>query len=142
MFELHPQLKKDCHVLGQFSLCQLLLMNDTNYPWFILVPARAAISEIYQLSAEEQQQLWRESTQLAVGLMQAFQGDKMNIAALGNVVPQLHIHHIVRYTSDAAWPAPVWGKLPAKPYSETECDALLEKLFRLPGMQSGFKRQV
>lgn len=142
MFELHPQLNKDCHVLGQFSLCQLLLMNDSNYPWFILVPAREGISEIYQLSSEDQQQLWQESTQLAAGLMQEFQGDKMNIASLGNVVPQLHIHHIVRYTSDASWPAPVWGKLPATPYTQAERDTLLKKCFQLPIMQSHFNRQV
>lgn len=141
MFALHPQLKKDCQVLGQFSLCQLLLMNDANYPWFILVPAREGISEVYQLTADDQQQLWQESTQLSAGLMEMFQGDKMNIAALGNVVPQLHVHHVVRYTSDASWPAPVWGKVAAKPYSNAERDAVLEKLFRLPIFESDFSRQ-
>ena len=141
MFKLHPQLNNDCQVVGQFSLCQLLLMNDANYPWFILVPAREGISEIYQLSAEDQQQLWLESTQLSTGLMEAFQGDKMNIAALGNVVPQLHVHHVVRYTSDVAWPAPVWGKTMAKPYSDAERDALLEKLFQLSIFETGFSRQ-
>ena len=142
MFALHAQLEKDCDVLGQFALSHLLLMNDAQYPWFILVPARANISEIFQLSVADQQQLWRESTQLAAGLMQVFHGDKMNIAALGNVVPQLHVHHIVRYTTDAAWPAPVWGKLPAVAYADTERDALLEKLFSLAFMQSEFQRQV
>lgn len=142
MFELHAQLKKDSYVLGRFALCHLLLMNDAQYPWFILVPARDNVSEIYQLTADDQQQLWQESSQLAAGLMQVFEGDKMNIAALGNVVPQLHVHHIVRYTADPAWPAPVWGKYPARPYTETERDNVLHKLFSLPFMQSGFTRQA
>ena len=142
MFELHPQLKKDCQVLGQFTLCQLLLINDANYPWFILVPAREGISEIYQLSAEDQEQLWSESAQLSAGLMEVFQGDKMNIAALGNVVPQLHVHHVVRYTTDVAWPAPVWGKVAAKPYSDAEREGVLAILFQSPIFESGFSRQV
>ena len=141
MFELHPQLKKDCQVLGQFTLCQLLLIDDANYPWFILVPAREGISEIYQLSAEDQEQLWSESAQLSAGLMEVFQGDKMNIAALGNVVPQLHVHHVVRYTTDVAWPAPVWGKVAAKPYSDAEREGVLAILFQSPIFESGFSRQ-
>ena len=141
MFELHPQLKKDCQVLGQFTLCQLLLINDANYPWFILVPAREGISEIYQLSAEDQEQLWSESAQLSAALMEAFQGDKMNIAALGNVVPQLHVHHVVRYTTDVAWPAPVWGKVVAKSYSDAEREGVLAILFQSPIFESGFSRQ-
>ncbi|MFO7604269.1 MAG: HIT domain-containing protein [Gammaproteobacteria bacterium] len=142
MFELHPQLQQDTEVLGHFSLCQLLLMQDAQYPWFILVPMRDAIQEVYQLSDDDQQQLWRESAHLAEGLMQAFAADKMNIAALGNVVPQLHIHHIVRYRTDASWPAPVWGKLPAIPYSATEHAALLQKLRALPVLQHGFHWQA
>jgi len=142
MFKLHPQLNNDGQIIGQFSLCQLLLMNDANYPWFILVPAREGISEVYQLSAEDQQLLWSESTQLSAGLMEVFQGDKMNIAALGNVVPQLHVHHVVRYTSDVAWPAPVWGKVTAKPYNDAERKAVLETLFQLPIFELGFNRQV
>ncbi len=142
MFKLHAQLKKDGHLLGRFALCHLLLMNDARYPWFILVPARADISEIFQLSSQDQQQLWHESSQLAEALMQAFDGDKMNIAALGNVVPQLHVHHIVRHTTDAAWPAPIWGKLPARPYTDSARESLLEKLFSLPLLQSDFTRQV
>jgi len=118
MFELHSQLKKDCLVIGHFPLCQLLLTQDANYPWYILVPQRADISEIYQLSDNDQIQLSLESAYLAQVLANAFQADKMNIAALGNVVPQLHIHHIVRYRDDATWPAPVWGKVARLPYNE------------------------
>ncbi len=125
---LHPQLAQDCTTLGHFPLCTLLLMEDANYPWFILVPRREGVSEIYQLSEADQQQLMRESSRLAQTLMLLFEGEKMNIGALGNVVPQLHIHHIVRYRSDPAWPAPVWGKVPARPFSDSEREALLNAL--------------
>jgi len=133
MFSLHPQLATDCIVVGQYNLCQLLLMNDRHYPWFILVPQRENISEIYQLSATDQALLWRESADLSETLARHFSADKLNIAALGNVVPQLHIHHIVRYQNDPAWPAPVWGKLPAEPYSQSELQTLLTNLVPVLG---------
>lgn len=132
MFQLHSQLDKDTLPLGKFSLCQLLLMNDANYPWFILVPERENIREIHELSDGDRHQLWDESAQLARALTAVFKPDKLNIAALGNQVPQLHVHHIVRYTHDAAWPAPVWGKVPLRPYYSAEIiklkSALLPKL--------------
>ena len=128
MFELHPQLAKDCELIGRFPLCHLLLMRDANYPWCILVPDRDSVREIYQLSTQDQQQFMHESSCLANYLQQAFNADKMNIAALGNVVPQLHIHHIVRYQNDPAWPAPVWGKLPAQPYSADALQLIIHKL--------------
>jgi diadenosine tetraphosphate (Ap4A) HIT family hydrolase len=117
MFQLHPQLAQDCDVLGRFELCHLLLMRDANYPWCILVPDREDVTEIYQLAPEDQQQLMRESSLLARAMVRTFSADKMNVAALGNVVPQLHIHHIARRRDDPAWPAPVWGKIPALAYS-------------------------
>jgi len=125
---LHPQLETDCFVIGQFPLCTLLLLNDANYPWFILVPRRENITEIHQLSEEDQQQLMRESSQLASCIEKEFNADKINIAALGNVVPQLHIHHIARYKSDPAWPAPVWGKIPASPYTAAEAKRISERM--------------
>ncbi len=131
MADIHPQLLKDCIVLGRFSLCHLLLMRDANYPWFILVPDRQDISEIYQLSKEDQAQLLKESSLLAEALMRLFNGDKMNIAALGNIVPQCHLHHIVRYRNDSAWPAPIWGKLPARLYTEEALNKLFFKLKEL-----------
>lgn len=124
---LHPQLRHDCIVMGRFTLCWVLLMKDANFPWVILVPDRKDITEIYQLSNQDQSQLLHESSVLAKILTEVFDADKLNIAALGNVVPQLHIHHIVRYKNDAAWPAPVWGNKPAKPYSEKELAVTLEK---------------
>ena len=128
MGAIHAQLLSDCLVLGRFNLCHLLLVEDANYPWFILVPDRDSIEEIYQLSSEDQVQLLVESSLLSERLMQVFKGDKLNIAALGNQVPQLHLHHIVRYKTDPAWPAPVWGKVASKPYSEFEITDLLSKL--------------
>ncbi len=117
-FQLHPRLKQDSIELGRFNLSRLLLINDSQYPWFVLVPERKGISEIYQLSEQEQQQLQLESSFLAKNLAEIYKADKMNIAAIGNMVPQLHIHHIVRYKNDIAWPAPVWGKYDAIPYTE------------------------
>ena len=134
MAALHPQLVTDCEVLGRFPLCHLLLMNDCNYPWFILVPDRANIREIYQLEAAERRQLVEESCLLSEFLMNAFNGDKLNVAALGNLVPQLHLHHVVRYKSDPAWPTPIWGKHPALAYSETALEEINIKL-RITGLK-------
>ncbi|WAH60211.1 HIT domain-containing protein [Pseudomonas silvicola] len=117
MFSLDSRLHQDTHVIGDFPLSRLLLSNDANYPWFILVPRREAISELFQLSDTDQFQLWQETTFLAQVLKDAYAADKMNVATLGNVVAQLHMHVIVRHTDDAAWPAPVWGKVAGKPYS-------------------------
>ena len=125
---IHPQLQRDCFVLGQLSLSHLLLMNDSRYPWFILVPAVEGIQEIYQLTPTDQQQLLAESNWLAENLQKSFAADKINIAALGNVVPQLHVHHIVRYRTDDAWPAPVWGKYPAKAYNDNSRQNLLQSM--------------
>ena len=133
MTMIHPQLQHDTYYLGRFPLSHLLLMNDAAYPWLILVPDRESITEVYQLCAEDQAQLGRESVLLAETLARGFQADKMNIAALGNVVPQLHLHHIVRYTYDPAWPAPVWGKHPAKPYDAAELQQQVDKLKALLG---------
>ncbi|MEZ5450972.1 MAG: HIT domain-containing protein [Thiolinea sp.] len=117
-FALHPQLAQDCLLVGDLPLCRVLLMNEARYPWFILVPRRADISEIHQLNADERQQLWAESDQISQQLLALFQPDKLNIASLGNMVPQLHIHHIARLRTDAAWPAPVWGKFPVQAYTQ------------------------
>ncbi|WP_432740487.1 HIT family protein [Methylobacter sp. G7] len=119
-FQLHPRLEQDCIVIGRFELCRLLMMNDSQYPWFILVPERAGLQEIYQLNKTERELLTEESSYLAETLANLYQADKMNIAAIGNLVPQLHIHHIVRYQTDKAWPAPVWGKFAAEPYTEQQ----------------------
>nr|WP_178131879.1 HIT domain-containing protein [Pseudomonas sp. C2B4] len=128
VFALDPRLQQDTLLIGDFPLCRLLLSNDSNYPWFILVPRRDDISEIFQLDGADQQQLWRETSALAETLKDSFDADKLNVAALGNVVSQLHMHVIVRKREDAAWPAPVWGRHPAKPYNAEQVAAIRERL--------------
>lgn len=127
-FELHPRLAADCHVVGDLPLSRLLMMNDAQYPWFILVPRRPGAREIHLLDEADQLQLLRESGRLSAALMQAFKGEKLNLAALGNMVPQLHLHHIVRYAGDPAWPAPVWGRHPPQPYTEINRSERLQLL--------------
>ena len=133
MTDIHPQLQKDCVRLGRLPLCHLLLMNDCHYPWFILVPARAEIREIYELDPADRAQLLDESCQLSAFLVEAYAGDKLNVAALGNQVPQLHLHHIVRYATDAAWPAPIWGRNAAQAYSPEAIDEI-RTLFSRAGL--------
>ncbi|MDD2892598.1 MAG: HIT domain-containing protein [Halothiobacillaceae bacterium] len=127
-FALHPRLAADTVEITRLPLCRVLLMNDANYPWLILVPQRPQLRELFELSAHEQTQFMRESSQVAHMMSHTFKADKINIAALGNVVPQLHIHHIARYTHDPAWPAPVWGRLPCAPYTEDQIKSQLEML--------------
>jgi len=128
VFVLDTRLQEDTWLIGDFPLCRLLLSNDSNYPWFILVPRREGISELFQLDDHDQQVMWRETTTLANVLKTLFAADKMNVATLGNVVSQMHMHVIARYSSDAAWPAPVWGRHPARPYSEADVQELRDKL--------------
>jgi diadenosine tetraphosphate (Ap4A) HIT family hydrolase len=128
MFVLHPQLASDCIVVGQFELSTLLLMNDRQFPWFILVPRREDVTEVFQLDLADRMQLMNESCWLAEALKDAFAADKINVAALGNMVSQLHIHHIARYREDPAWPAPVWGKLPAVPYTDEQLNERISRL--------------
>jgi diadenosine tetraphosphate (Ap4A) HIT family hydrolase len=128
VFALDSRLQQDTLAIGDFPLCRLLLSNDSSYPWFILVPRRDDISELFQLDVADQQQLWQETTALAELLKDLFDADKLNVATLGNVVSQLHMHVIVRKRDDAAWPAPVWGKHPAKPYSAEQVAAIRERL--------------
>lgn len=116
MFSLHPQLAKDTFYVGDFPLSTCRLMNDMQFPWLILLPRVQGITELYELSPSDQEQFLRESSWLSSQLSRVFRADKMNVAALGNVVPQLHFHHIVRYHNDSMWPKPVWG-VPAVPYS-------------------------
>ncbi len=126
MFELHPVLAADSWYLGDFPLSALLLSKDANYPWFILVPRQPGVEEIYQLGEQQRAQLLEESCLLAEVLQQVFQADKLNIAALGNVVPQLHLHHIVRFNNDVAWPRPIWGVVPPLDYSESQLNQSIE----------------
>jgi diadenosine tetraphosphate (Ap4A) HIT family hydrolase len=117
-FALNPRLAADCIRVGRLPLSTLLLFDDARYPWFILVPRCPDATEVFQLAEGDQQQLWRESAALARNLMHSFHADKINIGVLGNVVPQLHVHHIARFTTDPAWPGPVWGHSEPVPYEK------------------------
>jgi diadenosine tetraphosphate (Ap4A) HIT family hydrolase len=118
MFTLHERLVADSTQIGELPLCTLLLINDANYPWLVLVPRRPEIREIYQLETTDRVQLLEESCVLSEVMDAVFTPLKMNVAALGNMVPQLHLHHIARFSDDPAWPNPVWGAVPAKAYDD------------------------
>ena len=131
MYVLDQQLQQDTVLLGQFPLCDVLLMKDAQYPWVILVPRQSNIREVYHLSTEDQHRLNDESTYVSQRMADFFKADSMNIAALGNVVSQLHVHHVVRKKEDAIWPKPVWGALPAKAYQDEDLNKLVTDLKRL-----------
>ena len=125
-FVLHPQLEKDSVLVTELTLCSVRLINDINYPWLILVPQVAEISDIIDLSDAQQQILWQESALVSRVLKHLFTPDKLNVAALGNMVSQLHLHHIVRYKDDISWPRPVWGQVPLKLYSNQQLSKQIE----------------
>lgn len=128
MFALHSQLKSDTHFICDLPLSSALLMNDANYIWLILVPRKPDLIELTDLSFAEQTQILYEINSVAKILKKEFNAEKLNIAALGNVVSQLHIHVIGRKKNDATFPKPVWGNAPAKPYAKKEAEALIQKL--------------
>lgn len=118
MFILHPQLSQDTYTVGFMPLSQILMSRDANYPWFILVPQRANVAEIHHLTAKDRQQFLKESVLLSEAMEELFKPDKLNVAALGNMVSQLHVHHVARYKTDPAWPKPVWGAVAPTEYEE------------------------
>lgn len=127
-WHLHPQLADDTHPLAQFGLCEVRLMDDANHPWLILVPRVENAVEVIDLDAAQQAQLMQEIDRASRALQAAVKPHKLNVAALGNVVPQLHIHVIARYEDDIAWPRPVWGMATAQPYSPELLIARVEVL--------------
>jgi diadenosine tetraphosphate (Ap4A) HIT family hydrolase len=127
-WSLHPQLEADTVPLGDLPLSRVLLMNDANYPWLILVPRMPGITELTDLDPNEQVQLLGEIDGAARALKSVTAHEKLNIAALGNMVKQLHVHVIGRRTTDAAWPKPVWGVTPAKAYEAEARNVLVNKL--------------
>ena len=127
-FELDPRLAADTVPLGQSPGCLLLLMNERRYPWLILVPRRAGVREIYELTPGERAALLEQSCVVAETLAREFSAHKLNVAALGNVVPQLHLHHVARFRGDPAWPGPVWGHSPREPYGADELEAVRQRM--------------
>ncbi|MEX0298400.1 MAG: HIT domain-containing protein [Kordiimonas sp.] len=118
-FELHAQLAKDSIAIKKLELCEVRLITDANYPWLILVPQRVDVREVHKLTEEDQIVLMKEISFVAEKLEALTGADKMNIAALGNMVPQLHIHVVARFKDDPAWPGPIWGVVANKEYDES-----------------------
>ncbi|XOV77712.1 MAG: HIT domain-containing protein [Aestuariibacter sp.] len=137
-FSLDSRLQNDCIEIMDLPLCKVLLMNESRYPWFILVPRIEHVRELIDLKLGQQQRLWDESNLLSQFLQTYFQPDKLNVAALGNVVPQLHLHHIARFEADAAWPAPVWGKYPPEPYHDERATQIKSDFVRFVSEQADF----
>jgi diadenosine tetraphosphate (Ap4A) HIT family hydrolase len=127
-WSLHSQLDADCTAVADLRLCRLLLCRDANYPWLILVPRRPGATEIIDLDAADRVALTAEIDAAARALRAVVPCDKLNIAALGNMVPQLHVHVIARRTTDAAWPRPVWGAVAARSYDPPALSALVAAL--------------
>ncbi len=132
-FELNSRLASDSILIGEFPLTSLLMMNDSQFPWFVLVPRRVNIKEAYQLNQSDQLLLWQESSKLSELIMKHFKGDKLNVAAIGNIVSQFHLHHVIRYEKDICWPKPIWGQVPMMEYSNVMLKSSLSNL--LPKLQ-------
>ncbi len=127
-FKLDTRLENDCHFVAELSLSRLLLMNDKNYPWLILVPKVYGVQEMYELPTELQQTLWSEIAEISKLLKTVCEPTKLNIGALGNIVRQLHVHVVARFDSDKAWPGPIWGAHQSQPYSASESDSFITKV--------------
>jgi diadenosine tetraphosphate (Ap4A) HIT family hydrolase len=127
-FALHPTLARDTIEVTRLPLCRVLLMRDRRFPWLILVPEREGVREIHELSPEDRVALIEEIALASEALQRLFQPDKVNVGALGNVVPQLHVHVVARFETDPAWPGPVWGSGAAEPYPESDIVELRERL--------------
>lgn len=127
-WRLDARLADDTHPVAQLPLCELRLMDDSHHPWLILVPRVAGATELIDLTDDQQQALMREVSQVSRLLREHFSPDKLNVAALGNVVPQLHVHVIARHAGDIAWPKPVWGQVAPRSYTP---EALVERIATL-----------
>lgn len=125
-FRLDPRLDRDTIAIAETGLLSVRLMNDSRFPWLIAIPRREGIREIHELTPLDQTMLTFEVAHLSEVLQQVTGAEKMNIAALGNMVPQLHVHIIARHAGDAAWPNPVWGSGKAEPYSEAQAKAFID----------------
>lgn len=127
-FSLDPRLAADCFALGDFALSRALLMNDSRYDWVILVPRRAGLTEIHELSDSEREKLFAEAALVSAALKKFSGAKKINIGALGNIVAQLHLHVVARRETDPAWPGPVWGFGARIPYQEAAAQAKIAAL--------------
>ncbi len=121
-FDLHPRLAADTLAIADWELCRVLRMNDATYPWLVLVPRRNGMTEIIDLAAPDQALLWAEIGRASCALRDHCRAHKLNVAALGNAVAQLHVHVIARFTTDPAWPRPIWGVLPPRPFPPADAE--------------------
>jgi len=128
---LHPQLACTTQVVGDLPLCRVLAADDANFPWLLLVPRRVGATEIIDLDEAQRTQLMAEIAQASAALRQLTACDKLNVAAIGNMVPQLHVHVVARWKGDAAWPKPVWGAVPPTPYAPGELESFVATLSRV-----------
>lgn len=135
-FSLDPRLEADTLPAGELLLSTLRLMNDRRYPWAVLVPRRAGCVEIFDLSADDQRRLLEEITLVSKALSSLAAAHKMNVAALGNIVRQLHVHVVARTEGDEAWPQPVWGRGAMSPYAAAEGEAFAKRLRAAVGAKS------
>lgn len=127
-FDLNEKLAQDSLFVYDLPLCQVRIINDCNYPWCLLVPRISGITELTELNEKQYQNLWLESRQLSLAMQWLFKPQKMNVATLGNQVPQLHIHHIARFDTDSAWPNPIWGAMPMQAYDDDVLQARIADL--------------
>lgn len=131
-FTLDKRIAETTSEIAEWPLSKVLFKNDKNYPWFLLVPRRAEITEIFQLSVDDQSQLMREISQLSDFVQQHFSCQKINVAAIGNQVPQLHVHVVGRNKKDSLWPASIWQPAyVADEYSADELQTVLSGLAEL-----------
>ncbi len=128
MYALHPQLADETVPVCELDLCRVLLSKDANYPWLVLSPRRDGLRDLHDLNDADGIAVLDEIRRCSQVLVDLYRPDKMNVAALGNQVPQLHIHIIARFTADPAWPGPVWGRVPAAAYDDAARDALISRL--------------
>lgn len=130
-FEPDPRLVEDSYPVTELPLCQLRLMNDTRFPWLLLIPRKRGVGEVFELDEAEQQQLWREAGRIGQAFKTLMEADKLNVASLGNVVAQLHVHLVLRREGDDAWPGPVWGQGEATPYDLDGLAAMRDRVLAM-----------
>lgn len=134
MFKLDDRLENDTIELGNIEFIKVLMSKDSNYPWLILVPEIADATELFDLDAQQQQLLMQTITKISKDMQVEFSADKINVGALGNVVKQLHIHIVARFETDIAWPGPIWGQHPAKPYTQEQLETQINKMKEMLGL--------
>ncbi|MBW9088388.1 HIT family protein [Rhizobium wenxiniae] len=127
-FELDPRLARDTELVENLGLCQLRIMKDSRWPWFMLVPQRDGMSELFELTPLDQALLTFETNMVAAALKKATGAEKINVAAIGNIVRQLHVHIVARFDGDPNWPGPIWGYGQTEAYQDTAKQSLIKSL--------------